>query len=159
MLTPRFRLHSGDSMRVASCRARKYGICAAVCLLLASGCAEDRGLVPVTGTVTLNGQQMPGAGDLTFVPVQVAAGFPTRPAKAEFTADGEYSAQSYKPGDGLYPGTYRVLVSCWEIPPTPEGPPGKSFIPTRYQSRADSNLEVVVDATADYVEFPINLEQ
>ena len=132
----------------------------AVCLLLASGCGEDRGLSPSDWKGhPERSSRCQAAGDLTFVPVQVAAGFPTRPAKAEFNADGEYGAQSYKPGDGLYPGTYRVLVSCWEIPPTPDGPPGKSFIATRYQSRADSNLEVVVDATADHVEFPINLEE
>ncbi|QDT75639.1 hypothetical protein [Lacipirellula limnantheis] len=126
-------------------------------LMLACGCGEDRGLIPVYGTVTLEGKQMPGAGDLTFVPVEVAAGFPTRPAKAEFAVDGEYSAQSYQPGDGLYPGTYRVLVSCWEVPPTPDGPPAKSFIARRYQNREDSKLEVKVDAAMDRIEFPIDL--
>lgn len=101
---------------------------------------------------------MPGAGDLTFVPVQVGEGFPMRPAKAEFGPDGAYSAQSYKPGDGLYPGTYRVLVSCWEVPPTPDGPPAKSFIARRFQSRADSNLEVKVDAAMESVDFPIDVQ-
>jgi hypothetical protein len=128
-------------------------------VLLTSGCADDRGLVPVSGVVTLDGQPMPGPGDLTFVPVQVADGFPMRPAKAEFGPDGAYSAQSYQPDDGLYPGTYRVLVSCWEVPPTPDGPPAKSFIARRYQSAEDSNLEVEVDAALGRVEFPINLEQ
>jgi hypothetical protein len=128
-------------------------------ILLTSGCGDDRGLVPVSGTVTLNGQPMPGAGDLTFVPVQIVDGFPIRPAKAEFGPDGAYSAQSYKPGDGLYPGTYGVLVSCWEVPPTPDGPPGKSYIDRRYQNLAASNLEVKVDPALGSVDFPINIEQ
>lgn len=135
-----------------------YRACLAACLLLASGCAEDRGLIPVSGKVTLDGKAMPGRGDLTFVPVEIAEGFPVRPAKAEFDVDGEYSAQSFTPGDGLYPGTYRVLVSCWEVAPTPDGPPAKSYISQRYQSRAESNLEVKVDAAAGSVEFPIDLE-
>ena len=154
-----FDKRSNYLMSGLSRRIRMAGALLAIGLPLTGGCGEDRGLVPVFGKVTLNGKRMPAAGDLTFVPVQVVKGFPMRPAKAEFDADGEYSAQSYKPGDGLYPGTYRVLVSCWEVPPTPDGPPAKSFIPNPYQSRADSNLEVKVDAASDRVEFPIELEE
>jgi hypothetical protein len=145
-----YRRHFGPSPR---------GACLVAFLLILSGCADDRGLIPVSGVVTLDGQPMPGAGDLTFVPVDVAEGSPTRPAKAEFGPDGAYSAQSYQPGDGLYPGTYKVLVSCWEVAPTPDGPPPKSFIPERYQSRANSGLELIVDAASGSIDFPINLER
>lgn len=126
--------------------------------VLAIGCGEDRGLVRVTGRVTLDGGEMPGAGDLTFVPVEVAEGFPLRPAKAEFGPDGRYAAQSFKPGDGLYPGKYQVLVACWEVPPTPDGPPPVSHIRSLYGNRATSPLEVEAPADAGRVTLDLPLE-
>ena len=133
-------------------------VLAIACLLGVSGCGEDRGLVPVSGKVTRAGQPLPGPGDLTFVPVEVADGFPLRPAKAEFGPDGNYQAQSYQPGDGLYPGTYRVLVYCWEIPPTPGGPSAKSHIAAKYQNRSESGLEVEVTPAGGPIEFNIDVE-
>ncbi len=129
-----------------------------VTLVLATGCGDDRGLVPVTGKVTLNGASLPGAGDLTFVPVEVAEGFPKRPAKAEFAADGSYEAQSFKPGDGLFPGTYRVGVSCWKVAPTPDGPPPVSHIDTRYNAAFSSGLTVEVPLGSSGVEYNIDVK-
>ena len=129
------------------------------CLLGASGCGDDRGLVQVSGRVTLAGEPMPGPGDLTFVPIEVGDGFPMRPAKAEFGPDGAYRAQSFQPGDGLYPGTYRVLVYCWETPPTPDGPAAKSYLAGKYQSQADSGLEVKVAPAVGSIEFNIDVEK
>ena len=114
--------------------------------LLAMGCGDDRGLVPVKGIVTMNGQAMPGPGDLTFVPVETPAGIPRRPAKAEFAVDGKFAAQSFQPGDGLYPGTYKVGVACWKVAPTPDGPPAESHIATKFNSPMTSGLEVEVPA-------------
>ena len=126
-------------------------------MVLAAGCGDDRGLVPVAGRVTLDGDAMPDAGDLTFVPIEVATGYPLRPAKAEFGADGRYAARSFDPGDGLYPGRYQVLVACWRTPPTPDGPPPVSHIPIAYGSRATSLLEVEVPADASRVTYDIPL--
>jgi hypothetical protein len=145
------------SRRSARTVAANFAGLAACCLALC-GCGDDRGLVPVSGTVTLGGQAMPGPGDLTFVPLETPEGFPVRPAKAEFAADGFFRAQSYQPGDGLYPGKYRVLVSCWEVAPTPDGPPAKSFIPRRYQSHAESGLELQVEPGSAAIDFPIDLQ-
>jgi len=133
----------------------RYGLLAA--LLLAAGCGDDRGLVRVTGRVTLDGEPMPAAGDLTFVPVEVAEGYPLRPAKAEFDTDGRYAAQSFEPGDGLYPGKYHVLVACWKTPPTPNGPPPVSHIPRRYGEIATSPLEVEVPDGGGSVTFDVAL--
>lgn len=133
---------------------RLLAIC---CLLVTAGCQEDRGLIPVYGTVTLSGESMPGPGDMTFVPVDPVEGYPLRPAKAEFGANGKYQAQSFQPGDGLYPGTYKVLVYCWEVPPTPDGPPAKSYIDTKYQNQQTSGLEVQVKPDAGKVVFNVEL--
>lgn len=127
-------------------------------LMPASGCIEDRGLVPVSGVVTLAGSSMPDEGSVRFLPVSVEEGFPTRPAHARFKADGAYEAQTFEPGDGLYPGTYRVVVECWEIPHTMGGPPAKSFLHARYSNAKQSGLEITVPSDADPVTFDIKVE-
>ena len=101
---------------------------------------------------------MPGPGDLTFVPTTVAEGFPRRPAKAEFAADGKYRAQSFQPGDGLYPGTYNVSVACWQVPPTPQGPPPKSYLHPRFGSHRRSGITIDVPLGSRPIEFDIEVE-
>lgn len=128
------------------------------CLVILAGCGEDRGLVPVTGVVTLDGSFMPDGGSVRFLPVSAAAGFPTRPAHAKFQTDGSYEAQTFKPGDGLYPGMYRVVVECWEIPHSMGGPPAKSFLHARYGNAKQSGLEITVPSDSDPVTFDIDVE-
>lgn len=102
--------------------------CGAVLLAYAAlpGCepAASRGLVPVTGRITLDGGPWPRPGTLTFLPAEeqppggAAGGLPpTRAGFAEFDTEGRFVAQTRRPGDGLMPGRYRVGVSCWLQPP------------------------------------------
>lgn len=84
-----------------------------LCIASLCGCdSNELGLVPVRGTITFNGAPPPAEGRISFTPREVAPGKPRRMASAEFESDGRFSASSFKPGDGLVPGTYAVRVSC-----------------------------------------------
>ena len=80
-----------------------------------AGCNHDPlKKVHVHGTVTFDGGTCPGAGRITFSPMEVAAGIPRRPASGKFQEDGKYDAMSFRPGDGLMPGKYSVGVACFD---------------------------------------------
>ena len=85
-------------------------------LVLAAGCGNPRGTVPVEGRVTFGGQPPPQPGYVYFVPrgddPSVAG---RRPGSALFTTDGTFKATTFEDGDGLIPGTYEVRVTC-EMP-------------------------------------------
>ena len=134
---------------------RCFVIVAAVCIV---GCGDPNGTVPVSGTVTVNGQVPPGPGSITFTVVSPAEGFPNRPAMAQFDGDGSYKATSYSPSDGLVPGEYKVAVECYETPPNMEGKPVKSFIDKKYMNGETSGLELSVKAGSKPIEFDIELD-
>lgn len=123
-----------------------------------SGCGSDKpGIVPVSGTVTLDGGPMPAEGTVWFTAVESAPGFPMRPAVGDFGPDGKYRAKSWEPGDGLMPGKYKVWVACYKVPPTMGGPPPVSYLPRRYAGTATSGLELNVEAGSDPVTYDIDL--
>jgi len=135
-------------------RTSLLGLAAVACLaILAAGCGGGgRGveLVRVAGRLTCDGGSMPAAGQVLFVPRQVPGGAtpgrPLRPASATFATDGAFRATSWTPGDGLVPGTYAVVVDCWEVPPTMDGPAAKSFLAPAFGAAATTPLELVVPA-------------
>ena len=85
----------------------------AVALVLAIGCGNPRGTVPVEGRVMFGGQSPPTSGFVYFVPrgddPSVAG---RRPGAALFTTDGTFKATTFEDGDGLIPGTYEVRITC-----------------------------------------------
>ena len=114
----------------------------ALLFLLLAGCGSGRPeTVDVSGRITLGGGDWPKPGQLYFTLVKPAEGFTRRPGKATFDVDGDFKAFTWKPGDGLMPGTYRVHVACWETPPTIEGG-GRSHVPEPYGAAATSPLEL-----------------
>ena len=68
---------------------------------------------------------------------------------ADVDQEGRFRATTQPNRDGLVPGTYRVGLEMWEVPPTMGGPPAKSYLPQKYQSAVTSGLEVVVPADGD----------
>ena len=62
-----------------------------------------------------------------------------------FEADGEFTVRTFEPGDGLMPGRYLVGAECWEVPPTMDGPPAKSYLPPKYQAATSSGWELVIE--------------
>ena len=128
-----------------------------VALLSASlnGCSNKRAVktVPVEGTVRLEGGAWPAPGNISFVPVEAAAGYPLRPGWAEFNQQGEFAAGCFEDGDGLVPGKYKVNIDCWDtVPQVGKKTPAASCIPAKYQR---DFKELLVAADADE---PISVE-
>lgn len=68
-----------------------------------TGCGGD-GLQPLQGTVTLDGQPLADAA-VSFSPVEGG-----RPASGKTDADGKFVLASFKAGDGLPVGSYKVTI-------------------------------------------------
>jgi hypothetical protein len=79
-------------------------------------------IIPVSGKVTHGGGAWPAAGTIVLSPLSVAEGHPRRPAIGNFKEDGTFKMTSFKPGDGVIPGTYSVKVTCYEKQPDANNP-------------------------------------
>jgi len=122
-----------------------------------AGCGgSDQGLVPVSGKVTFEDGPVPAAGRLLFVPAEGAQGL--RPAFASFDTSGSFTVQSFRPGDGLESGAYRVGVTCWKVQPTMGGPAGVSYLPKKYKNPTTSGLKLTVPSDdRSSITFPVQL--
>jgi hypothetical protein len=122
------------------------------------GCNNDPlRKVSVHGTVTFDGEVCPGAGRVTFSPVEVAEGMPNRPAAGKFYEDGKYEAMSFRPGDGLVPGKYSVGVACFD-PAKLSGAPGDDdYRKASLVGESFEPLELIIKAGSGPVEFNIDV--
>lgn len=79
-----------------------------VCLLVGSGCGSSESVVPVSGTVTHNGQPVSGL-IVSFVPVNATE---TGVSTGETDENGKYSLTVVKTGrSGAVTGSHKVWVS------------------------------------------------
>jgi hypothetical protein len=116
-------------------------------LTLLGGCGGGSETVKVKGQVTFGGGPWPKPGAINFLPADKRdPDWPLHPGTAQFNTDGFFTVTSFRPGDGLLPGKYRVSVDCWEVPPTMDGPPAKSWVPPKYSNAQTSGLEITVQA-------------
>ena len=118
---------------------------------LVAGC-NDSGLpiVPVYGKVTFAGGSPPKGGSITFSPIQVAEGLPSRPGTASFDESGKFQVTSFQQNDGLVPGTYQASLDCWMQTPYADDPTTFerfNHVPKTYQPPP-----ITVSADADEVE-------
>lgn len=76
------------------------------------GCSKARikGLVPVEGVVTLNGEPVSGA-TVMFAPKKHDPSRPKGSAQAVTDASGKFKMSTLDPGDGVFPGDYYVTVT------------------------------------------------
>lgn len=107
--------------------------------------------VPVSGRVTFDGGPCPAGGNIRFMPLEVAEGLPNRPGRADFDASGEFVARSFRDGDGLVPGRYRVIVECWKVAPV-DGKAGVSYITSSYAAP-----ELVVNRESASLSYDLNV--
>lgn len=124
--------------------------------LLLPSCSNAPKCIPVSGTVTLDGANVPGPGFIYFT-TGSAGKEGVRPGTAEFDADGRYKATSFVAGDGLMPGAYVLRVDCWKTAPNMEGKPVVSFLSQKYQDAATSGLELIVAPDARPITFDVKL--
>ncbi len=143
-----------------------FMVCSILGMVLLLGCSRGRSgieIVRVEGRITFDGGPMPAAGTLRFLPRSQAANGsgsrPTRPGSAQFETDGRFRVTSWEPGDGLVPGTYAVSVECWQTPPTMDGPPAVSHVPSTHLAAATTPLEIVVPIGEKVVQVDLNIER
>ncbi len=122
------------------------------------GCKTDPlKKVQVTGKVTFDGKACPGPGRITFSPTEVAEGLPLRPASGEFQEDGIYTATSFRPGDGVVPGTYRVSVACYDASMLSGAPGDAEFKKASYVGDGFQSQELVIEPGSGPIEFNLDV--
>jgi hypothetical protein len=89
---------------------RTRGIPLVIVLLVGLAGCGGKGITPVRGVVTLEGEPLAGATVL-FMPEDEEEG---RPATGFTSADGSFQLMTFKVNDGALPGTYRVLIKKTE---------------------------------------------
>ena len=127
--------------------------CGLALIAIDTGCSRNGPeIIPIRGTITFGGGSWPKPGVLYLTAESPASNATTRPAIAKFDADGNVTVTTFKTGDGLMPGRYRIAVECWEIPPKMgDRTPPKSYVPARYTSPGSSGLALTVEPGQTFV--------
>jgi hypothetical protein len=122
------------------------------------GCGKDAQqnvpTFPVTGTISFQGQPIPGAF-VTLHPIKPVANAPT--PRASVAADGSLRVSTYNGGDGAPEGDYVLTVEWYK--PIRNGTDlvaGPNVIPKKYASPRTSDLKVRVAAEETRIS-PISL--
>jgi hypothetical protein len=120
-------------------------------LLLLAGCSESGPkTIPVYGTVTFVGRDAPKTCRLFFKPIKVEG--LTRPAAAERSPNGSYTAKAFSTSKGLLPGTYKIEVSYYDLVPGRNPDLETSWAETSFNAG-----ELVVDANSKGIEHNIEV--
>jgi hypothetical protein len=116
-------------------------------LLALVGCGS--GYYPVRGTITLEDGRPLGKGMVVFESTDG-----TQMARGAIQADGKYELSTGRPGDGVKPGRYRVLVNPLDLSDVPDEQKVLPF-DVKYTRLDTSGLEVEVKAGDN--DIPIKL--
>jgi hypothetical protein len=135
--------------------------CALLVALLVLGCGQSQSsnLVPVAGTVTLDGQPL-GNATLFFMPQGETKG---NGGGGTTDAAGKYQANSVRGEKGLHPGSYKVTVSRRLMPdgkpPPPDDKPMESpareSLPGQYSDQGQTTLTANVAAGGGPIDFAL----
>lgn len=112
----------------------------ALALVTALGCSQSE-TVPVTGSVTLNGQPAKDA-EVIFTPSK------GRVASGATDASGRFALSTNAPGDGAVPGDHKVTIVEYyppgKPPPMSSGGPPSRF-PQQYMEASQTPLTAKVE--------------
>jgi hypothetical protein len=131
---------------------RRWPVVAAALALLpaAVGCGVK--LHPVRGQVTYPDGKPVSEGVVVFE----GQGQENRvTARGEIQADGRYELSTFKPGDGVPPGRYRVLVAPRSDPNAVDRPNKPPPFDPRFMEFKTSGLEIEVKP--EMTEYPIQV--
>lgn len=92
---------------------RRLRVLGLVSLSLLLGCGPP-GLVPVQGTVKFPDGTVPQGefSSVTFQPLETKSD--SKGASGDIAADGTFRLMTMNPGDGAYPGEYKVIVNVFK---------------------------------------------
>lgn len=121
-------------------------------LLLLLGIVGCGRYAAVHGTVTLDDGTAVPSGMVVFESTEADPPITTR---GDIHPDGSYQLSTNRPGDGVPPGRYRVLVA--PPPQNPDKPPIKEVFDRRYSAFATSGLEFEVKSGSN--DYPIRLSK
>ncbi len=134
---------------------------------LVAGCGGGRGdanlpkLVPVSGTVTLDGKPLSGA-TVSFLPVGATRG---RTCYGATDAEGRYELMLDEEHKGAPEGEFAVLCNKWIMPDGSDYPRdtdvsplesnAKELLPPRYSLDGTSELKATVPAGGGTIDFAL----
>lgn len=118
-------------------------------LLGLAGCGKR--LYPVHGTVTLEDGTPVSRG---MVVMERTEGGEAITARGEIQADGRFQLSTHKPGDGVPPGRYKVLINPLDLSDVPDEKKDLPF-DIKYLKFETSELEYEVKAESN--DFPIRV--
>jgi hypothetical protein len=131
-----------------------------VCLVY-SGCkdADHADLVPVTGTVTLDGKDLANA-TVWFTPVGETKG---QGGTGVTDASGKYTLQGPRGQAGVSAGDYKVVISKRVMPDGSPGPagvgaedsPARQTLPARFSDVQATELQARVAPGGAPIDFPL----
>lgn len=140
---------------------------ATLVLGITAGCSRDHRydslpeLVPVTGTVTLDGKPLAKA-NLTFIPVGSTKGQTCRGLTDE---KGRYEAMVTEDHKGLPVGEFRVVCNKWvmsdgsDLPAGTTAPPweigANELLPPRYSDETRTQLQATVPPAGGTIDFAL----
>lgn len=116
-----------------------------------TGCGSGGGNVQVTGTVK-NADGTPVAGEvatLAFQPTGTGSDA-GKPASGTIEPDGSFQLMTTRPGDGVAPGSYKVVLQVWKDyrSKTPA-------VPAEYTEAATTPLTAEVTAEQRHFDFTV----
>ena len=133
-------------------------MCLAFALVCSVGCSRGPELSQASGTVSYEGKPVP-SGSITFYPSK------GRPASGIIQADGTFTLSSYKRGDGLPIGKYKVCVTAYKQIDAPANldeikvaKPAEHLVPKVYSSPLSSPIELEVTESGENhfkIELPV----
>jgi hypothetical protein len=132
------------------------GACVAFTSLVLSGCGNE-GKVNVTGVIKHpdgSVAKTPAPGYISFVPEDINAPGAKGASGAINANTGEFTLYTVKPGDGAFPGKYKVTVMLdGSYPPKPNG--ASSLVPTEYTSPDTTPLSAEISSSNRHFEFEV----
>jgi hypothetical protein len=136
-----------------SVHSRRVVATAALALLALGPAGCGASMYPVRGTVTLDDGTPLTRGLVVF---ERTEGGPPVTARGEVRPDGTYNLSTAKPGDGVPPGRYKVLVNPLDLSAVPDEQKKLPF-DLKYTKFQTSGLEFEVKSGSN--DCPIKLDR
>jgi len=148
---------------VLYCSSRAFAL--ALVSLTIVGCGGSKGdlppVVPVSGTVTLDGKPLANAG-IVFIPTGQTRGGTFSGATDE---NGHYELLDRESRKGTTVGEFKVICNKWVLPDGKDFPKdskvsplesnAKELLPPRYSNEAQTQLKATVPAGGTTVNFEL----